>query len=57
MRRIGKLEGGKDIQFMVELEHKEQTVICYLVCEDIGKYLIHLLLFDTNILSRHFEIP
>ncbi|KAI5841329.1 Sec63 Brl domain-containing protein [Morchella snyderi] len=39
---IGKLEGGKDIQFMVELEHKEQTVICYLMCEDIvGTLKLH----------------
>ncbi|KAH0612070.1 uncharacterized protein H6S33_010122 [Morchella sextelata] len=46
---IGKLEGGKDIQFMVELEHKEQTVICYLVCEDIvGTLKFHELKPDVE---------
>jgi len=33
---VSKLDGGKIVQFKVDLETPEQGVLCHLVCEDIG---------------------
>ncbi|KAL7272695.1 ATP-dependent DNA helicase MER3 [Rhizina undulata] len=46
---IFHLEGGKDIKFMAELESADQTVICYMACEDIvGTVKIHELIPEVD---------
>ncbi|KAG0637603.1 ATP-dependent DNA helicase MER3 [Tuber brumale] len=41
---VPKLDGGKTLQFKVELETPEQRVLCHIVCEDIvGTIKTHVL--------------
>ncbi|CAZ81545.1 unnamed protein product [Tuber melanosporum] len=47
---VPKLDGGKTIQFKVDLETPEQGVLCHIVCEDIvGTIKTHVLKPVVNI--------